>query len=332
MSVLQMGSRGQQVVLLQQALNDKLFPNPNLNLDGAFGNMTKNAVCKFQQHIGIKVDGIVGPQTQSKLANAPSAGPIQGEILRKGSRGDSVRQVQTLLNEKLTPSPGLVADGDFGNKTYTAVVRFQKQANLPADGFVGAQTLNALKNAQRPAGPQPGIGAPVGGGAGQEFFPFATVTSYDWSQSYRAFASNRSNGSRAHAGCDLYYPTGTNIYAIKDGTVLRGPYYFYADTYAIEINHGSFVARYGEIQQTAQVAAGDSVTAGQHIAQVGHLVGISVPSDMLHFEMYSGSGSGNLTDKTSSSAKRADGVSFQRRSDLIDPTPYLNSWQSNLPV
>ena len=326
-----MGSRSQQVVLLQQALNDKMFPSPNLKPDGAFGNMTKNAVMKFQQQAGITVDGIAGPQTQSRLANAPSAGPIQGEILRKGSQGDLVKQVQTLLNEKLSPSPGLVPDGDFGNKTYAAVVRFQRQANIPADGIVGSQTLNALKNAQKPAGPQPGTGAPVGGGSGQEFFPFASVTSYNWSQSYRAFASNRSNGARAHAGCDLYYPTGTHIHAIKDGTVVRGPYYFYADTYAIEINHGSFVARYGEIEQTAQVGAGDTVTAGQHIAQVGHLVGISVPSDMLHFEMYSGSGSGNLTDKTSASAQRADGVSFQRRSDLIDPTPHLNNWQNNLP-
>lgn len=329
MGVLQMGSRGQEVVTLQQGLNSKLYPSPNLTPDGAFGNMTKNAVMRFQQQFGLKVDGIAGPQTQAALANARPAAPIQGEMLRKGSRGNSVKELQVLLNEKLNPSPGLNPDGDFGNQTHSAVLRFQRQANIPADGVVGPQTMNALRNARKPAAPQPV--APGGGGAGQEFFPFKTITSYNWSESYRAFGSNRSNGSRAHAGCDLYYPEGTHIHAVADGTVVRGPYDFYAQTFALEVNHGSFLVRYGEIQRNAQVSVGDTVTAGQHIAQVGHLVGISVPSDMLHFEMYSGTASGSLTDKSSSSAKRADGVSYQRRSDLIDPTPYLNRWQSNLP-
>ena len=325
MSVLKMGSRGQQVATLQRSLNEKLFPSPNLATDGVFGNNTKNAVMQFQQRNGLTVDGIVGPRTQAALANARPAAPT-GTALRMGSRGDSVKEVQRLLNQKLYPNPRLVADGVFGQNTHNAVVAFQRNNGLTTDGVVGPQTMNALRHAS--ANPQPPVTQP---GSGDEFFPFATVTSYNWAESYRAFGSNRDSGTRAHAGCDLYYPEGTRIHAIRAGTVIRGPYYFYAKTYAIEIDHGSFVARYGEIQNNTQVQQGDTVVAGQHIAQVGHLVNINVPSDMLHFEMYSGTSSGPLTDKTSSSAKRADGISYQRRSDLIDPTSYLNRWQSNLP-
>ena len=48
------------------------------------------------------------------------------------------------------------------------------------------------------------------------------------------------------------------------------PYPFYAKTFAIEIDHGAFLARYGEVQETAFVRKGDHVVAGQPIAKVGH--------------------------------------------------------------
>src|SRR6266446_2741483 len=95
----------------------------------------------------------------------------------------------------------------------------------------------------------------------------------------RAFASNRSNGVRAHAGCDLYFENGTWIYAVADGIVTRGPYPFYCETFALEVDHGDFLARYGEIQAVTAVKEGDRVRAGQQIARVGHLIGIQVPSD-----------------------------------------------------
>lgn len=113
--------------------------------------------------------------------------------------------------------------------------------------------------------------------------------------------------------------------------MIRGPYEFYCATYALEIDHGDFVVRYGEIQGKAFVKAGDRVIMGQKIAFVGHLVGIKVDSDMLHFEMFDGTAAGSLTDKSAACAKRPDGVPFYRRRDLVDPTPFLNAWKSNLP-
>jgi murein DD-endopeptidase MepM/ murein hydrolase activator NlpD len=164
------------------------------------------------------------------------------------------------------------------------------------------------------------------------FFPFPTLPASDWIRSPRAFASNRNNGLRAHAGCDLYFEKGTWIHAIGDGTVTRGPYPFYCQTFALEVDHGDFLARYGEIQASTTVKEGDSVHAGQQIAKVGHLVGIQVPSDMLHLELYNKSASGPLTiPDAARSKKRPDGIPFMRRDDLIDPTSKLNQYQVKLP-
>ena len=136
----------------------------------------------------------------------------------------------------------------------------------------------------------------------------------------------------AHAGCDLYFEKGTWIYAIADGTVTRGPYPFYCETFALEVDHGEFLVRYGEIQKTTTVKEGEKVRAGQQIAKVGHLIGIRVPSDMLHLELYDKSASGPLTiTDADRSKKRSDGIPFMRRTDLIDPASRLNQWQARLP-
>ncbi len=127
------------------------------------------------------------------------------------------------------------------------------------------------------------------------------------------------------------FSAGTPIHAIADGLVTRGPYPFYCQTFALEIDHGSFLARYGEIQSRTEVHAGDRVSAGQKIANVGHLVGIKVPSDMLHFELYDKSRSGALTVGSGPESAMKNGVPFMRRKDLIDPTSKLNQWRANLP-
>ncbi len=166
---------------------------------------------------------------------------------------------------------------------------------------------------------------------GQFSFPFKKLPSADWTSGARRFGSNRNGGKRAHAGCDLYFPAGTPIHAVADGIVTAGPYPFYAKTFAIEVDHGAFLARYGEVQKSGAVGEGTKVGRGQVIAKVGHLVGISVASDMLHLELYDKSARGSLTVSGAGSKKRGDGVTFQRRQDLIDPTPFLNEWRDRLP-
>ena len=241
------------------------------------------------------------------------------------------RAAQSLQAPQLNPkaADGRIARPPYTSNTVAAIEAFQSRFTSSVDGVIepGSQTWHALLDAAGEL-PQPDVSSEPRG----LFFPFPTLPASDWIQPPRAFASNRSNGLRAHAGCDLYFEKGTWIHAIGDGTVTRGPYPFYCETFALEVDHGDFLARYGEIQATTTVKQGDRVRAGEQIAKVGHLVGIQVPSDMLHLELYDNSASGPLTiTDAARSKKRADGVPFMRRTDLIDPTARLNQWQTSLP-
>jgi hypothetical protein len=63
--------------------------------------------------------------------------------LRKGAQGQSVEQLQKLLNA-FNKNTLLSVDGDFGSRTSDAVKLFQKSAGLSADGIVGPKTWRAL--------------------------------------------------------------------------------------------------------------------------------------------------------------------------------------------
>lgn len=69
--MLRRGSRGQDVVLLQQALNQYGY---GLSVDGVFGPGTDAAVRDFQHRSGLSVDGVVGPNTWSALGVNPGGG------------------------------------------------------------------------------------------------------------------------------------------------------------------------------------------------------------------------------------------------------------------
>ncbi len=245
-----------------------------------------------------------------------------------------LRHVALILDDR-TLNPG-DDDGEIArdaqqSDTVKAVIAFQSRLFANPDGLIepGRRTWRELVRVLEGGTPGevPDPGTP---GGRQFFFPLAHVPDVNWTDSPRSFGANRSN-NRAHAACDLYAPLGTTIYAITDGTVIRGPYSFYAQTFAIEVDHGDFIARYGEVQETAFVREGDHVKAGQRIAKVGRLVGISVPSPMLHLELYDKSAHGKLTVGVHDSARAASGRPFLRRRDIINPTSRLNLWRNNLP-
>ena len=68
----------------------------------------------------------------------------------KGSSGDSVLQLQKLLNQN---GYKLAEDGVFGNKTLSAVQDYQKSNGLSVDGIVGNKTWGALKGGLTDANP-----------------------------------------------------------------------------------------------------------------------------------------------------------------------------------
>lgn len=132
----------------------------------------------------------------------------------------------------------------------------------------------------------------------------------------RNFGSGRSGG-RKHGGCDLYAPVGTPIRAMAQGTIRTALYEFYGGTYALEIDHGTFVARYGEIQRTTakDLKVGATVSPGQVIAHVGKLNNYN--RSMLHLELYAHTATGSLTNRGN--------PPYQRRADLFDPTTWLDA-------
>lgn len=61
--------------------------------------------------------------------------------IRRGSRGDDVERLQTMLNNA---GYSLDVDGIFGEKTQSAVRQYQRNQGLDVDGIVGTNTWGAL--------------------------------------------------------------------------------------------------------------------------------------------------------------------------------------------
>lgn len=246
---------------------------------------------------------------------------IHGSVGRGGAnRFHDVAAVQTLLNDCLhliAPLPEIDPNGLVGEDTVVAIEEYQRRvlgASEP-DGRVdpGGRTLLSLV-ANRRETPVPGMETPTGAVPSSRF-PLDARPPESYRDGMRRFGAGRSGG-RKHAGCDLYAPIGTPIYALEAGVVLQDLYHFYLGTYALEIRHPHFIARYGEITSRVPggLRKGAEVQRGQLLGFVGRLEGLDM--SMLHLELYAGSASGALTVRGN--------TPFQRRSDLIDPTPVLD--------
>lgn len=86
-------------------------------------------------------------------ADDPNACKISLPILRRGDQGELVRAAQLLLIGRGFRCGFWGADGDFGEKTYTAVWRFQDAYGLTVDGEIGGETWAALLTAGGIPGP-----------------------------------------------------------------------------------------------------------------------------------------------------------------------------------
>jgi peptidoglycan hydrolase-like protein with peptidoglycan-binding domain len=113
---------------------------------GTTGNDYSNDVWARAQALAPSFGG-AGGTTGPTPPSTPTPGT--GAVLKQGSQGPEVKQLQETLN-KLGYSVG-TADGVFGAQTETAVKRFQADKGLEADGVVGPKTQEALKKASTPA-------------------------------------------------------------------------------------------------------------------------------------------------------------------------------------
>jgi len=78
---------------------------------------------------------------------APPA-PQSSPTLRRGSKGDMVKKLQTALIDQGFSCGKWGADGDFGSATENAVKAYQEAHGLTPDGIVGEATWNALQTAK----------------------------------------------------------------------------------------------------------------------------------------------------------------------------------------
>ena len=132
---------------------------PPINVDGIFGEATRQAVIAFQKTYGLNPDGIVGRQTWNEILRAYRGIVDSGAVLEggqplypgvelsEGSTGPKVLLMQQYLNRiaQAYPSiPILAEDGVYGPAMRDAVYAFQNQFGLEETGTIGPITWGLI--------------------------------------------------------------------------------------------------------------------------------------------------------------------------------------------
>lgn len=141
-----LGSRGDGIYQLQEMLNQHGFQTP---VNGIYDGQTYRQLVLFQGSKGLAAKGQVDTATIAALQGpyqllpTPKQEPdISTQILKRGSRGVLVEQVQRLL---VYQGFTLEIDGVFGLGTHRAIRQFQSSQGLQPDGIVGKKTARALQ-------------------------------------------------------------------------------------------------------------------------------------------------------------------------------------------
>ncbi|MBQ7792410.1 MAG: peptidoglycan-binding protein [Clostridia bacterium] len=165
------GNTGEKVTILQYFLS--IFASfdtniPFVEIDGTFGPATKNAVIAFQQEYGLTPDGVVGAETWDKMYDVfkgtidtvfleeeifgVKTVPFGGTTLEYGSTGEAVLTLQQYLNVISLSYPNINSvspTGNFGPQTRQAVLAYQREFGLPANGRVDMDTWNSIASTYR---------------------------------------------------------------------------------------------------------------------------------------------------------------------------------------
>lgn len=139
--LLRVGDRGPEVLEMRKLLaqSDRGFGFAGITVGDTFTSTIETIVKTFQKQVFLAQDGIVGAKTWAALcANSP----VQMPTIRRGDRGEAVRQAQAALQQLQLYTAGL--DGDFGPLTHQAVLTFQAQSGLVSDGIIGQLTWDQL--------------------------------------------------------------------------------------------------------------------------------------------------------------------------------------------
>lgn len=84
------------------------------------------------------------PTTAPSTSETEEVVEVKLKVLTIGAKGDQVKALQILLIGNKCPCGSYGADGDFGAATKEAVLKFQREHGLDADGVVGPKTWAKL--------------------------------------------------------------------------------------------------------------------------------------------------------------------------------------------
>jgi murein DD-endopeptidase MepM/ murein hydrolase activator NlpD len=249
------------------------------------------------------------------LAAAPPAGAAElgSRLLRKGSHGPDVRQLQRALHQL---GFGLHVDGEYGAKTVRTVRRYERREHMKVDGIVGSrQARKILRQAAAAQGPptggtapppepdpgDPGDPPPPPPATGTHVFP--VVGSFSFGGDGSRFGAPR--GDHTHQGQDMAAAEGTPVVSVSAGTVYWRAYQAGgAGNYVVIRGGDGYDYAYMHLREGSAVKPGESVAAGDLIGHVGNTG--SSEGAHLHFEVWDGP--------------------WQSGGHPIDPLPLLRGW------
>ena len=217
----------------------------NGTIDGVQGPQTKAALAALEQRTGRAADDLAGPNLGDRQ-------------LLLGAIGGDVVQLQFLLAWHGFPNGTI--DGEFGEHTQAALIRFQRWAGLPPVGVAGPATVAALREPV-PACPV-ALAWPLRAKVGDEFGP---------------------RGVGFHPGIDLPAATGTPVRAAAVGHVtFAGPTVGGYGNLVIVKGAGGVATMYAHLSRILAYK-GEAVTVGSLLGLVGASGETTGPH--LHFEV-----------------------------------------------
>ena len=129
-----------KVSLSSEAKSKDADTKSSVNLDAWSSDDTSNEV-KSSDQAKQEAETSKADAAEARK-NADLSASLGSKTLKSGMHDESVRSLQSALNEKLGKE--LSTDGKFGPKTQEAVKEFQRQNGLEPDGVVGPKTRAAL--------------------------------------------------------------------------------------------------------------------------------------------------------------------------------------------